>query len=340
MKILKLASTLHAAAGDPDLTEPPWAPISKLTTNWNNCLPVTKTDTICQDIRAVRAMFQANYDNYKALYPKTKKCDPDIDPVKLTEDLIIAHVYGFTPFNENCTEERFNLLENTPGYDANKSEKFHQVKTTFDELNYWKDGSFNPYVGLVHGADYINAPNTYAYSVDDAVGNLQADGSGFVIAVGGTRGLPNANPASPPVNVNFGGSSVFGDWIRWGVCTTDPDKMRPVTPNFRSFAFYVQKENLSQCLISLLAKWKPGGEEVVYSFKLKTLDFTYEFDPKNPITPKTHAPIDCSGLKPIPAALCKDIYAYAEHGSCRCPDPRYAIVPALYPHDGAMSRRR
>jgi hypothetical protein len=339
-EILKLSSTAHASAGDPDLTPPrTWLPITKLTTNWNNCLAEANQSQFCKDLRDVRQMFIANYDNYKAIFATSPSCDQTKGPVDRTEKLLISHVYGFTPFGENCSDPKVNLLEKTPGYADNNSRLFRQVKDTFDGLQYWPDGSFNPYVVLIHGENatpekpgtgYINAPNVYAYSVDDAVGNLQADGSGFIIAVGGVRGLPNPNPAAPPVDINFGGPNEFGEWTHFGVCTTDKTKMREVNPDFRSTAFYVQKENLDKCPISLLGKWKPGGEEVVYSFKLKTLTFPYG---DNNLSPITHAPIDCSGLDPIPTRLCNDIFAYALKNPGRGPDARKVIVPAMYPHN-------
>ena len=70
----------------------------------------------------------------------------------------------------------------------------------------------------------LAAPNVYAYSVDDAVGNLQADATGFIIAVGGTRGLPNPTPAAPPVNVNFGyGRTDKVRFEKYGICTAKPN---------------------------------------------------------------------------------------------------------------------
>ena len=58
-------------------------------------------------------------------------------------------------------------------------------------------------MSLIHGPDYLNAPYTYAYSVDDAVGNVQTDGTGVIIAVGGTENLPNPDHATPDVHFNY-----------------------------------------------------------------------------------------------------------------------------------------
>jgi hypothetical protein len=248
-------------------------------------------------------------------------CDPKQQPVPYSEDLMIWHVYGFTPFGEHCTDPTVNLLEKTPGYTDN-SQKFHEVKTMFDQLQYWPGGLFNPYVGLIHDKAYINAPNVYAYSVDDAVGNLQADGSGFIIVVGGTTGLPNPYPAAPPINVNFGAPSANGWFTHFGICTSEPKT--PVNPNFLSFGLSVLPENLGRCPISL--KTNKGD---IFTFKLKSGP-PYQYDTKK-LSPETHAPIDCNGIVPDSpqATWCEQIFAYSEQSVGKRPDTSYVVTPAL-----------
>jgi hypothetical protein len=319
--ILKLPSVLHIMAGDPDMTPQPWPPVDKLRTNWNGCLP-DNPSPICQDIRAVRQLFLDNYQNYTKLFEIVPSpCDTGKGPVALTEDLVISHVYGFTPFGENCPSPTVNLLENTPGYAANNSEKFHQIKDIFDGLQYWKTGEFDPYVVLIHGQDYVAAPNVYAYSVDDAVGNMQADATGFILAVGGTRGLPNPNPAAPPVNVNFGFAKT--DKVRfekYGICTTTPDQA--VNPDYASFGMSVLSQNLAQCPLSLI-----DNNGVLYTLRLKSgPPYPYQ----NGFAPNTHAPIDCSGNSPgsLGAAWCNGIFAYSEKPVGKGPDKSFVITPA------------
>jgi hypothetical protein len=113
----------------------------------------------------------------------------------------VAHVYQWSPFVEStqgpaCLGPNDNLLQNSSTtYSANNSALYHQVKLEFDQLNYnlltdTLSYNFNPWVNvLIHGSNYVNAPNVYAYSVDDAVGNLQAEGAGFIIDVGSTKNL-------------------------------------------------------------------------------------------------------------------------------------------------------
>ena len=57
-----------------DLTPPDtWTPITQLTTQWNDCLPTTNILEICKGIRSVRALFQANYDKYSAIFATRRK---------------------------------------------------------------------------------------------------------------------------------------------------------------------------------------------------------------------------------------------------------------------------
>jgi hypothetical protein len=315
-KILKLPSLLHVMAGDSDMAPGPWPPVDKLRANWLACLPNNPSAT-CQNILAVRQLFADNYTNYRTVFPT--KCDTKQKPVELTEDLMISHVYGFTPFGDHCPADA-NLLEKTPGYATNNSEKFHAIKKIFDDLQY-KDAEFDPYVVLIHGKDYVAAPNVYAYSVDDAVGNMQADGTGFIIAVAGTKGLPNPNPAEPPVNVNFGFAKT--DKVRfekYGICTPTPDQA--VNPDYASFGLTVQAKNLAQCPLSLI-----DNQGSLYTFKLKSgPPYPYHDD----FAPDTHAPIDCSDNKPdTPGARwCQGIYAHSTKPVSRGPDTSYVILGA------------
>ena len=65
-----------------------------------------------------------------------------------------------------------NQLYETPGYnDPTMAVNYEIVKADFDQLQYWVNvlkgdyGKFDPYVALVHGPDYLDAPYAYAYSL-------------------------------------------------------------------------------------------------------------------------------------------------------------------------------
>ena len=173
--ILKIPSALHIFAGDPDMTPPgpplpgpppppyPWAPINTLADLWQICVKENGTAPICPLMRDVRDLFGANYRNYVATYTDPSfGCNSDgmhPNPVARTVALTLRSVHGWSPFNDNCTNARGNLLENTPGYftccnpDGSRIyTRYQAVKEEFDRLQYWPDevggnllkGRFNP----------------------------------------------------------------------------------------------------------------------------------------------------------------------------------------------------
>src|SRR6185437_13415624 len=98
-----------------------------------------------------------------------------------------------------------NLLENTPGYAANDYDLYGKVKLEFDKLNYGSYSgapyTFNPWVQFIHGdailPDQLGMPGVYAYSVDDAVGNLNVEAQGYIVDIGSTKHLENQTRARP-----------------------------------------------------------------------------------------------------------------------------------------------
>ena len=337
MTILKVASPLHILAGDPDMTKGPWAPITKLSTNWKACIAkmldvqdkkpprglrgVEPKGGVegCDDMRAVRTMFWANYQNYVKNYDQyiaDGKCKAKTEPVKFDEDLMISHVYGWGPFNENC-KANVNLLENTPGYSDNNAAQYQKVKERFDELQYMKSGAFDPYVSLIHGDDYIGAPNAYAFSVDDAVGNIQAWGEGLIISVGGKDGLPNPKPATPPIEVGLGyGPKDAVRFTKYGVCTKTPDT--DIDPDYVSFS--LSATDIGACPVSLL-----DNKGNYYTFDVVKQPPYLQIDHR---TDASHAAIDCSGNKDkkIRDGWCNGIFARTVLDAKR--EVYYVITPA------------
>src|SRR5207248_2333168 len=242
---------LHIMLDQAHLTPPPpWRPVEEMKMLWRNCTAHGGLQTsLCEKIRNVRDLFEANYKNYKANY-RNSSCDQTKQPAPptLTEAAMLKHVYGWGPFNDNCSADT-NLLENTPGYKENNSLKYQERKTDFDKLQYWSTGEFDPYVDLIHGKDYLNAEFVYAYSVDDGVGNMQTVGEGLIIAVGGKGGLPNAEPATEPIHVPFGYSAQDKvRFVQYGVCTESPN--RKVNPDFTSFD--LSTNQLNDCTLSFV----------------------------------------------------------------------------------------
>ncbi|MGH9628194.1 MAG: hypothetical protein ACRD7E_07620, partial [Bryobacteraceae bacterium] len=327
-KVLKIPSALHIMLDQANLSPaPPWAPIEKMKALWRRCAS-GGVEPICTDIRDVRDLFAANYANYINNYRTafSGACDQtkSPDPATVDENAMLAHVYGWAPFNANCSAQT-NLLEDTPGYRDNNHEKYQSVKSEFDDLNNWPTGEFNPYVKLVHDPAYLNAQYVYAYSVDDAVGNMQTTGEGLIIAVGGPAGLPNPNPASSLIHVPFGWSATDAvRFVKYGVCTDTPDKN--VNPNFTSFD--LSANQLSDCTLSFIDNQSPAN---VYFFKIKNLP-PYPSRPPDgqPIPDQNKTMIDCTGnTQFINDTWCKNIFAYTQSvvGQHKKEDD-YVSVPA------------
>lgn len=309
--ILKVPSALHIMLDQANLTPaPPWAPIENMKALWRHCTS-GGTEPICTDIRDVRDLFAANYANYITNYSTAFKatCDQSKtpDPASLDDSAMLAHVYGWGPFNANCRADT-NLLEDTPGYQENNHLGYQSAKSEFDALNYWPTGEFNPYVELIHGVEYLNAKYVYAYSVDDAVGNMQTRGEGLIIAVGGITGLPNPDPATSPIHVSFGyAPDDVVRLVKYGVCTDTPDQ--DVNPNFASYD--LSANQLSSCTLSFLDNQNPAQ---TYRFKV-TKEPPYPSRPPDgqPIPADNKTMIDCSGnTEFITTTWCDNIFGYTQ----------------------------
>ena len=126
-----------------------------------------------------------------------------------------------------------------PIYSQNDYALYNKVKLEFDKLQYGKFADapyiFDPWVEFIHGADagagQLGIPNAYAYSVDDAVGNIQAEAKGFIIDIGSLKHLENELPAAPPINITFGYSSAAAlKFLTYGVCGNLASQQKPVDP--------------------------------------------------------------------------------------------------------------
>lgn len=343
---LELFSRLTAGAlAPPDLQPAPswptqlWPSVEALRTNWKTyagtgnspglCNTSASKDTSCDAIVDAKKLMAANFDNYLKIFPS--KCNGT--PITLTDDKMIAHVYGWAPFTEAASGTGCgatdNLLENTPGYQADNYAEYLRVKQEFDKLNYGttKDPQyvFNPWVVLIHGSSYVNAPNVYAYSVDDAVGNIQADGLGFVVDVGSTEHLENRLPASPPVTINY---AIKGpppvEFTHFRICQNDAAHDRTVNPFFASFI--INANNPAKCPVFFFDN-KPTPQ--LYTFTVaEPPPFTFFADQsKASWSPQTAKVIACSGNKagaPSSATWCCDQSASNGVFAFSTPEPHNA----------------
>ncbi len=201
----RIPGAYNVFIGGTDISKP-GETVDQMVAKWRSCTKPGNGEKACAPYQEIDAFFQDNYDRYTKL-----TCNPHLP---LTETLLIQHVYGWVPFNENCVGgAAANALKDTPG--------FKKTIETYVALQYEPPGVFNPYVPLVHDKNYLGM-NAYAFSIDDAVGNMNEVGDGLLIAVGGKKGLDNGKPFDRDklINVNLG-APLAGDpkWKAFGVCT-------------------------------------------------------------------------------------------------------------------------
>ena len=153
------------------ITQPGQA-IQNLKNQWTNCTTTPDNSTLCQDIRTVQGLFLANYNNYLSLVGQGLCTPPTTPPVNPTLHDMLTHVYGWVPWNAFCSG-------GAAANDLALQPNFKSVHSTYIALQYLPPlGAFNPYVNLVHGSSYLDMPGSYAFSIDDRVGNIHVPGTG------------------------------------------------------------------------------------------------------------------------------------------------------------------
>jgi hypothetical protein len=275
-----------------------WQPIQDLKNNWTaftdpkKCThSPEKFTTFCDAILDAKALIDANYEQYKKIYPT--KCGASATPVKETEALTLAHVYGWTPWIESgtgpkdCIKPTDNLLENTPHYPDNKYDLYAKVKLEFDKLNYgtYTDTpsyAFNPWVQFIHGSglqsDQLGMPGVYAYSVDDAVGNLNVAATGYIVDIEGVANLENDTPAGPPLNIQLGFGEQGPNFVTYRVACKPNSPAREVNP--ANPQFIVNALNPEKCPVYLTDNKNPPQ---TYTFKVTSPP------PQPPLVPPNEA---------------------------------------------------
>ncbi len=285
-----------------------WGPVQKIFGNWTDfaghvgktdgkCKNAWTTNSFCGALLRVKKLIEDNFANYEKLSCRDKN-------LKLTDRILIAKVYAWQSFQENCAANA-NTLPNTPGYwtqngNVRDFKKYNEVKLDFDNLNYQKFSDkpqygFNPWVQLIHSDPFLGIKNAYAYSVDDAVGNIQAYGGGIIIDFGSAMNLENQNEAGDLVTIILGAplpSETF-QWTKYRICKNEPARERIINPRFT--AFDIDSSTMQTCPIFAFDNKVP--EPQVYTFKIKVpKDSFQEVLTAQHWTQKTGpATIDCSG---------------------------------------------
>lgn len=220
----RLPGAYNIMIGNQSLTPNAAQVAASITTNWDSCVSTSP------DCKNVNALFQANYEHYRTLCPT---------PTPLTKPYLLQHVYGWVEFNDCGAVPISNSLKSTPVTPAVPSfiaGGYEIAENAYQRLQY--SGAFNRYVQLIHNPGYLGT-QMYAYSIDDAVGNMNEIGNGVVLTVGGANGLPNpdeydknlittVSPGAWPANLNrpyFSG---------YGICSATATKNLAYGGSFRA----------------------------------------------------------------------------------------------------------
>ena len=311
----------------------------------------------CAQLNDVVTMFRKSYSYYMENFSNDREVEMHyLQPHggAHRRNRLKSNVYGWTPFNFNCAADA-NQLYDLPDYkgpcttNANNTttcahQKYNNVKAEFDDLQN-NIATFDPYVLLIHGADYINAPNVYAYSVDDAVGNLQTRGDGILPCGRRNRQITQSESGAKACAHKF---RLFCDrpnkFLQYGVCEATPNV--DVNPSHTSFDIFVVQDNLADCPISFLDN---NGQ--LYMFKLKHLptalggDLDFPAPQPPPLdgpTPANTTPfIDCSGNTPlVNQTWCQNVFVQTKKDPAKkhSAEDYYVIVGDIRAASPAASR--
>ena len=176
-------------------------------------------------MQQVKSYFDTNYSQYQN---KFSWCQPRVTNTTVE---MMKHIYGWVPFNEGCKDPALNALKDTPGY--------LQTHDTYRKLEYSPDGRYNPYVKLIHDKKFLDM-GAYAFSIDDAVGNMQELGNGLAVAIGGAKGLPNPKPYDPSKSliISMGTQPGGVKWLGYGACKPEVNPCKTdvkIPPNVLGF---------------------------------------------------------------------------------------------------------
>lgn len=193
------------------------------------------------------AFCQAFQKNVQDVWQAFQKNATDQGHNATPED-VLEHIIGYTNFGGlDGSWIDIKTKDDHIGKEAIAIEAGIPYSATgkYDKLKYPSYNSpynLNPYVAFVHRVMNLNA---YAFSIDDAIGNVNIPGNGFVIAVGSLNGIPNKKPYVPASSYKLRLNSGPG-WTDINVCGVD----HKIPANQKAGTSYPITQD-KQCKVSL-----------------------------------------------------------------------------------------
>jgi len=248
----RIPGAYNVFAAKVDLTAP-GAAVDDMKTLYRKCNDTTNDNSaFCVSYRDEVGLLKKNFDKFEALACHDKA-------IMFDEPQVLKKFYGWVPFNEGCGAAA-NSLATTVG-----KKEFDRLHAMYIDMQYTTDEpTFNPYVNLIHGSDYLDMA-AYAFSIDDAIGFQSYKGTGVIFDYAGDTGLDNKNKLDlkDRVTLTLGAPAKDGPvWTTYGICSNKPNTGQ-FEDGFYSVAFFPPKQ---PCRITLA-----DSNGALYQFGIKTL---------------------------------------------------------------------
>jgi hypothetical protein len=222
--------------------------VLNMINQWAKCTAASPTG--CPSSEIYKEINDTFLENYKSYINTCNNVPPFLKPIQQNPPApkpisFLTYVYGWVPFNFNCTNKELPTTDQPP--DGNRTPiDYMNIQYNYEDVSLQKKQWFNPYTQLIHDNFKAGglAANAYAFSIDDHSSFQSNDGGtlpgGLIFAVGGSNGLPNKKqvpPPTPPFFPYFDFSVNLGTpdkgkpyWLSYGICSDTADTRFPGGP--------------------------------------------------------------------------------------------------------------
>ena len=210
--------------------------VQDLMDQWTACIAKEPVD--CPDSAIYKEENTVFTNSYKIYIGNCNNIPPYLMPDATglpSRVAFLRFLYGWVPFNINCAEPDLPTADMPPA-GSRAPIDYINVQYNYETKAAAPKRWFNPYVRLIHAHPPVGlAASAYAFSIDDQASFVSNSGGslpgGLIIAVGGSKGLPNPDPLPPPLppvykyfsfTVGLGGAPT--DTTRWksyALCSTE-----------------------------------------------------------------------------------------------------------------------
>lgn len=263
-----------------------------------------------KELNEIYDFFKENERRYTENYNSRFACATDDypEPTYFDDLSILAHIYGWVPFNEVCGAGKNDLnsadpeaLEKSSGKEQaaiiEAAKKLHHdlqmdyiKKLQYSFIDNPKGVLFNPYVKLIHDPKYLGM-DAYAFSIDDAVGFMSELGTGLNFTVGGDAGLNAAKYQGGEFNgIKFTYSPKEPGGFVVSLGSPYNEKWKgPIEPLWASYGACVIPQGATDCVVKGVVNMPPALNSTtvfppISAFRIGTIRYPVkvEFKDRDP----------------------------------------------------------